>query len=120
MLSLIIPSLVSGATVDLKFTLQPTSQYSLENYNASFQCSALSKPRQHLNFLWKRNDEYINTFKQRRFQITPNGSLFIRRVSSSDFGSYRCVAQSSHGAIVSQAASLAKAGTVLVSGLLAT
>ena len=118
--SLIIPFLVSGAAVNLKFTSQPTNQYSAENYNVSFQCSATSNHRQYPNFIWKKNDVYINTFYQRRLQITPNGSLIIRRVKSSDFGSYRCVAQSSHGAIVSQAASLVKAGTILVSGLLAT
>eukprot|EP00112_Aurelia_sp_Birch-Aquarium-sp1_P008412 Seg1925.8 transcript_id=Seg1925.8/GoldUCD/mRNA.D3Y31 product=Neogenin protein_id=Seg1925.8/GoldUCD/D3Y31 len=102
---------------DLKFTLQPTNQYSPENYNASFECSATSTLRQHLNLLWKKNGVYINTFKQRRFKITPNGNLIIRRISSSDFGSYQCVAQSSHGAIVSQTARLIKAGFEVVGGI---
>ena len=102
-----------GAVQKIEFTEEPKNLVALENENAIFRCSAVTVPPQQINYMWKKNDVYMDIRKIPRAEITSSGSLVISSVKRSDFGSYRCIAQCTDGAIISQRAKLEKPGNTV-------
>ncbi|XP_065066047.1 uncharacterized protein LOC135691963 [Rhopilema esculentum] len=101
-------AVADGAVQKIEFTEEPKSLVALENENAIFRCSAVTVPPQRINYMWKKNDIYMDISKMPRAEITSSGSLVISSVKRSDFGSYRCIAQCTDGALISQQAKLEK------------
>ena len=98
-----------GQCLSISFITQPVEQISLEGFNASFACAAITSPVKAVTYLWKLDGNFINTNQKIRFRIAADGRLSIRDIQSVDFGVYQCIAQCADGAIISQPAQLVKA-----------
>ena len=70
----------------LKFTLKPPLKAAASEFsNLMLNCKAQGA----LEITWKRTNKYI----PRTHVIFPNGTLFLKKVTTNDAGSYTCVAK---------------------------
>ena len=70
----------------LKFTLTPPLKVAVSEFNnLMLNCKAQGA----LEITWKRTNKYL----PRTHVIFPNGTLFLKKVTTNDAGSYRCVAK---------------------------
>ena len=70
----------------LKFTLKPPLKATASEFsNLMLNCKALGA----LEITWKRTNKYL----PRTHVIFPNGTLFLKKVTTNDVGSYICVAK---------------------------
>ena len=81
-----------------RFIKKPKAQETVVSKTVTFDCivEGIPKPR----ILWKfkpyMSDDFarIDSLDQRRFKLSPNGTLTIKNVHFSDKGLYVCVAKS--------------------------
>ena len=70
----------------LKFTLTPPLKVAASEFNnLMLNCKAQGA----LEITWKRTNKYL----PRTHVIFPNGTLFLKKVTTNDAGSYTCVAK---------------------------
>lgn len=78
-----------------KFTIQPQNPTeAIEGYPVMLHCAAEGDPKPTIQ--WDK-DSRMNNLNTARFEMFPNGSLYIKEVYLGDEGKYGCTAGNSGG-----------------------
>uniref|UniRef100_A0A8C5FJS0 Protein tyrosine kinase 7 (inactive) n=1 Tax=Gadus morhua TaxID=8049 RepID=A0A8C5FJS0_GADMO len=78
-----------SVAVFIHFKLEPENTTVYQGHTATLHCQATGDPEPHVQWFVKEN--LLETIKDPRFQMMPNGSLVIHDVRTDDTGRYSCV-----------------------------
>ncbi|XP_076306056.1 inactive tyrosine-protein kinase 7-like isoform X2 [Tachypleus tridentatus] len=76
------------------FTVRPAETIAYEGYPIMLHCKATGDPQPSIQ--WDK-DNVLNGFDKKRFQVLPNGTLYISEAHMDDIGKYGCTAGNSGG-----------------------